>query len=133
MKNNAIRFLRISYWSGAILDALAALTMLFPDLFAFSGRLENFDPGADYRYAMGMGASLMIGWTALLLWADRKPMERKGILLVTLIPVFGLAVNEIIAVTDGFLSASALLPIWIVQALISALFVYSYWNARGNP
>ena len=45
---------------------------------AFGMQLKNFAPGADYRYAMGMGASLMLGWTALLIWADRKPIERRG-------------------------------------------------------
>ena len=52
---------------------------------------------------MGMGASLMFGWTVLLLWADQKPLERKAVLLITLLPVvLGLALNEIIAVRAGF-------------------------------
>jgi len=97
--NGAVRWLRVSYWAGAILDALAALSMLFPALFAATNRLPDFHPGIEYRYAMGMDASLMLGWTALLLWADRKPLERKGVLLITLLPVvLGLVVNEIVAV-----------------------------------
>ena len=35
-------------------------------------------------YGLINGAPLMIGWTILLLWADRKPMERKDTLLLTL-------------------------------------------------
>jgi hypothetical protein len=129
--NNAVRWLRISYWAGAILDGLATLSMLFPALFAATNRLPNFQPGIEYRYAMGMGASLMLGWTALLLWADRKPLERKGVLLLTFVPVvFGLVVNEVVAVRAGFLSVGATAPVWVVQAVISILFVYSYLNAR---
>jgi hypothetical protein len=129
--NNAIRWLRVSYRAGAILDALATLSMLSPSLFAATNDLPDFHPGIEYRYAMGMGASLMLGWTALLLWADRKPLERKGVLLLTFAPVvLGLVVNEIVAVRAGFLSVSATVPVWVVQALISTLFVLSYLKAR---
>jgi hypothetical protein len=128
---NAVRWLRLSYWAGAILDALATLSMLSPDLFAATNRLPDFHPGADYRYAMGMGASLMLGWTALLLWADRKPLERKDVVAITLVPVvLGLVVNEIFAVREGFLSAEAMAPVWVAQTFISVLFAFSYFNAR---
>ena len=54
-----------------------------------------------------MGAALMFGWTALLLWADRAPVERRDVLLLTVFPVVvGLAVNEAAAVATGFLSAA---------------------------
>ena len=33
--------------------------------------IDDFRPGVEYRYAMSIGASLMLGWTALLVWADR--------------------------------------------------------------
>jgi hypothetical protein len=129
--DDAVRWLRISYWAGAILDALAALSMLSPELFAATSGLQNFHPGIEYRYAMGMGASLMLGWTALLLWADQRPLERKGVLLITLLPVvLGLVLNEIVAVRGGFLSIMMTTPVWLVQAAISGLFVFSYLNAR---
>ena len=129
--DDAVRWLRISYWAGAILDALAALSMLSPELFAATSGMQNFHPGIEYRYAMGMGASLMLGWTVLLLWADRKPLERKGVLLITLLPVvFGLALNEIVAVRGGFLPVLTTIPVWIAQAFITGLFIFSYLNAR---
>ena len=129
--DDPVRWLRISYWAGAILDALAALSMLSPEVFAATNGLQNFHPGIEYRFAMGMGASLMLGWTALLLWADRKPLERKGVLLITLLPVvLGLALNEIVAVRGGFLSIWMTVPVWFVQAVITSLFIFSYLNAR---
>ena len=126
---NKILFLRISYWAGAILDAIAFLIMLFPPLFALNNGLTNFNPGMDYRYAMGMGAPLMLGWTALLLWADRKPMERKSILLITLLVVFGEVATEIFGVATGFIVVPAMLLTWAIQLLVSGLFIFSYWNA----
>ena len=126
-----ILWLRISYWTGAIIDALAAVQMLVPDIFAATSKLPDFQPGADYRYAMGMGASLMLGWTVLLIWADRKPIERKGILPITVFPVIcGMVINEIWAIRSQFISLGVVVPIWILQTALTVLFVFSYLNAR---
>jgi len=72
---------------GAIADGLAVIPMLFPDMGGFLFGISNFNPGIEYRYAMGVGASLMLGWAFLLIWADRQPAERKGVLLLTVFPV----------------------------------------------
>jgi hypothetical protein len=128
---NSIRWLRISFWAGAVLDLLAAIQMIFPAVMAATNGLPDFHPGSDYFYAMGMGASLMLGWTILLLWADRKPLERRGILPITILPVVaGLMINEGYAVfSSGFLSLPAVIPIWILQTALSALFLVSYFKA----
>jgi len=131
--NQRILWLRISYWTGAIIDGLAAIQMLVPAIFAATNKLPDFHPGAEYKYAMGMGASLMLGWTFLLIWADRKPMERKGILPITVFPViFGMVVNGIWAVRSHFLSLVVVVPIWIMQTALTVLFTFSYLNARGE-
>ena len=51
-----IRLLRICYWWGIIADALAAIVMLSPTLAGLVYAMPNFNPGSDYKYAMGMGA-----------------------------------------------------------------------------
>jgi len=129
---DAIRWLRVSYWTGAITDALAAVQMLVPSLFAFGNGLAGFAPGRDYRFAMGMGASLMLGWTVLLLWADQRPIERRGVLLITIVPVIaGLAVNEMVAVRAGFLPPWSQAPVWLLQAVLTMLFWTSYRRAAS--
>jgi hypothetical protein len=128
---NAVLWLRISYWAGAVLDLLAGLTMLFPALFTINNQLSSFYPTPAYRYAMGMGAPLMLAWTILLLWADRKPLERKSLLPITLLVVFGEVINEIVAATTGYIAGTTLIPTWTIQAVLIALFLFSYWNARG--
>jgi hypothetical protein len=73
---DAIRWLRISYWVGAVTDCVAAVQMLYPPLFKFGMGLSGFNPGSDYRYAMGMGASLMLGglpWEPRSCWVDSPP------------------------------------------------------------
>ena len=131
MKNNPILWLRISYWAGAVLDVLAALVMLFPSLFVAVNQPANFRADTPYRYAMGMGVPLMIGWTVLLIWSDRKPVERKGILPITLIVVAGEVAIQIWGISTGFLSLTALLPTFVMQAFLVSLFMFSYVYA-GN-
>lgn len=134
-RGDAVRWLRRCYRAGALLDALAAASMLSPRLFAATNALADFRPGEDYRYAMGMGASLMIGWTVLLLWADRRPLERRGVLPITLCPVVaGLVLNEIVAVRRGFLPLATTAPIWLVQAILTVAFLVAYARAeRAAP
>jgi hypothetical protein len=130
MNKQVLFWLHMSYWAGAVLDLLAGMTMLFPVLFAFNNRLSSFYPTPAYRFAMGMGAPLMLAWTVLLLWGDRKPFERKGLLLITMAVVVGEAANEIAAAATGCISIGALLPTWIIQAILLALFGYSFLAAR---
>lgn len=122
----AVRWLRISYWVGAIVDAVAAAVALSPSLLALASNLTGFAPGNDFRYASGVAASLMAGWTALLLWADRKPMERRGVLPLTVAVVAALAANEVRAVRSGFLPAGAATAVWILQACLAVLFLGSW-------
>jgi hypothetical protein len=82
-----ILLLRICYWIGAVADAISATVMLLPTVGGSMYGILDFNPGYEYRYAMGLGASLMLGWTFLLIWADKKPVERRGVLLLTVFPV----------------------------------------------
>ena len=121
MKNKII-WLRIGYWVGAAADGLATVRMLFP----------QFSDDATYRYAMGLGASLMLGWTFLLIWADRKPLERKFVLLLTAFPVVtGLLVAELFAVHAGIITVGKMLPVGIFLVALIALFSFAYFNARN--
>lgn len=131
--NRSATWLRISYWAGALIDVLAAVQMLVPGIFAATNQLTDFDPPFAYRYAMGMGASLMLGWTVLLVWASRRPVERKVILLITIFPVIvGMVLNEIGAVSAQFITAGALAPVWIMQAVLIVLFGFSYLYASRS-
>lgn len=124
-----ILLLRTSYWAAAILDVLAFLMMLSPALFAWNNQLGDFHPGVQYRYAMGMGAPLMLGWTILLLWADRKPLDRRHILWITLLVILGEVLVEIYGVSAGFLLARALVRTWALQSILTALLLLSLWRS----
>ena len=126
--NNKIRWLRISYWAGAIVDAYAAFRWTFPEMFSGSSR--------DISYNLGMkwGVALMLGWTLLLIWADRKPLERKDILLLTVCPVIvGLMITSVATFTAGFFGTiqDLILNLSIMTILV-ILMTFSYLNARKN-
>jgi len=118
------RLLRTAFLAGALTDALA----LLPMLFAPAARLLwGFDDvSGPYRFAMGYAAALMLGWTALLLWAARRPMERRFVAALTVLVIYGLIVTEIVAVLSGHLAAWRMIPTWSLQAVLLTLFAAAY-------
>lgn len=86
------------------------------------------DLTASYRFAMGYGASLIFGWTVLLLWAYRRPIERRFVALLTALVIVGLVLAEVAAVLSGTLEARRLVLTWCLQALLLALFVGAYYR-----
>jgi hypothetical protein len=137
-KKNKIMLLRISYWLGAILDGLFALDMSYVTFIGTNSILTNIFTrnefligGLPYRYALGIAAGMMWGWTFLLIWADRKPIERKFILPLTVFPVIiGLAGNNVFAVLNGLTEFEPMLLKILTQCCLIILFLFSYFNAR---
>ena len=129
----AVRWLRRSYRLGALVDALAAVGMAVPRLYGPTLRFEaGFDrAGQEFSYAIRAGAPLMAGWTVLLLWADRRPLERRGVLPITVAPVIaGLMANDAHAVRVGQLSGRSVAPVRALQLALVGLFSYSTARAR---
>jgi hypothetical protein len=80
-------------------------------------------------YAMRTGASLMVGWTCLLVWASLRPIERRGVVLLTVFPVIaGLAATELLAVRTGFLPVPNAARLLAMQALLAAFGAWAWWR-----
>jgi hypothetical protein len=124
------QFLRIAFLAGAITDAGALLPMLSPRLSRIVWGVH--DNSANYRFAMEYGASLMVGWTILLLWAFRRPVERRFIAPLTTVVIFGLIFTEAVAVRAGTLAVWRMLPTWCLQAVLIALFASAYHVRRKS-
>jgi hypothetical protein len=129
-----VRWLQRSYRAGALVDALAAAGMAVPALYGptlrFAGDYDR--DRSEFAYALRTGAPLMAGWTVLLLWADRKPMERRGILPITIAPVIaGLMANDAQAVRAGRLSSPSVAPVRALQVGLIGLFGYSLVKTRA--
>jgi hypothetical protein len=123
------RFARAVCIVGGVFDGLMLLPMLLPDLGGKLFGLQAFSPGPDYRYAMNVAASLMLGWTLLLFWASRRPTERAAVLLLTAIVVAGLMLAGFCAVYSGFVSLRNMLPVFVIQSSLVALFLTGYKKA----
>ena len=111
-------FIKFPYWLGIAADALWAVGLLIPQVFSMLTVTPEFNPDLQTRLIMGIGGSLMTGWTFLLLWAVREPIERRVVILITAFPVvFGLFIVAFV----GYLLGNTT-NIWILIK-ISILFI----------
>ena len=122
----ARNFARAACVVGGVFDGLTLFPMIFPSLGGKMFGLQAFAPGFDYRYAMNVGASLMLGWTLLLFWAAWRPIERAGVLLLTAIVVSGLMLSGASAVSSGLVLLRNMLPVFALQLCVLSLFLIGY-------
>ncbi len=122
-------FIRVTYWVGVILDFLSALVttiyMLSPG-DTFINDIFDYTSLTDITYSiLVFETALMWGWTALLIWADRKPIERRGVLLLTIVPVVGMM---LIFNTVGFVGGNPFVSVFmlVIQSVIVALYIASF-------
>ena len=124
MQDRQAQLLRRAFLLGAITDALALVPMLIPGM---AGLLWGFtDVSGPYWFAMGYGSSLMLGWTALLIWAYQRPLERRFVAVLTVLVIYGLLATEIAAVSFGHLEAWRMVPTWCIQGVLLFLFASAY-------
>lgn len=116
-----ITWLRTSYWVGVVADAVATAAILIPSRMGES----------EFRYPMGLAAALMLAWTVLLIWADRRPVERRGVLLLTVFPLItGLMASCVFAGSSGQLPMEQVGARLVVMGIIAVLLLYSYAKAN---
>ncbi len=118
----AVRWLRASYIAGAVADCVIGILLLLPERMGET----------EFRYPMGLAASLMFGWTAFLLWANRQPMARKGVLLLTIFPVIsGLLLTGFWAVSTDYFPVQRIIPSTTLGLFLILLMGFSYWRAKA--
>ena len=122
------QLLRAAFLVGAVTDGLAVLPFLSPPLARMVWGMAG--AGGAYRLAAGYGASLMLGWTFLLVWAYRKPLERRFVAALTIVVILGLVVTEILGLLAGSLSRPLMAPVLCLQAGLLVLFAAGYLQSR---
>ena len=126
--------LRVAFLVGAVTDGLAIVPMLFPKVGValFGGDMSRTGP--EYRFAMGIGAALMAGWTALLLWAAASPLERRAVLLLTVFPVVtGIVIATALAARRGVVRVARAIPLWAHLGVVSTFYIVAYVLASQFP
>ncbi len=117
---NKIVWLRISYWVAAIADFAIAVVVLIPERMGVSA----------YCYPMGLMSAVAFSWGCMLIWADRKPLERKWILLPTILVIIMLLIAGVYSIYIGAISIRTYFPNFIIIPVVVALLSFSYYNAR---
>jgi hypothetical protein len=135
--NKKVLLLRFCYWLGAILDARAAiiLTLLrFRHLPAgMAAQQSSHAFGMMALRGAGDATALMWGWTALLLWADRKPVERRGVLLLTSAPVILLILLQMAQAWLGGFAGFSQIAFWFFFLIgLGSLFAFSFFYASSE-
>lgn len=128
-QNKKLFLIKIAYWLGIGADAFWALVLLFPKLFGILTGIPDYNPDLQTRLIMGIGGILMLGWTFLLLWGVRKPIERRVVILITAFPVvFGMFIIALIGYLEG---NSANIWILVKTSILFISMLTSYYLARN--
>ena len=93
--------IKFPYWLGIAADALWAVALLFPPFFGVLTGVDDFSPAWQMQSVMAIGGVLMAGWTVLLLWAVRRPIERRFVILLTALVVAALFLLALVNVLKG--------------------------------
>lgn len=125
-----IFLLRLSFIIGTVADALVAANWY---LIAFGADIPNMlagytGAGESYQFAMYIAALFMTGWTAILFWGYFKPVERRGLLIITAGMLLLSIIMELALFTD-VLGGSGFTMGIIARILLISKFSFSYFNS----
>lgn len=124
MKKKVI-LLRFTLWWGIIADAIEAFRMASMELFVSSSKI-NIEPDIGLKFGLLYGMPVMMGWSFILFWADRKPLERRGVLLCLIPVILGYFIVQAFAIQNGLFSLLQMIPTFILQGLLLILSAISY-------
>ena len=113
-----ILLLRLSYWSAAIADFSIAFLVLIPERMGLT----------EIVYPMGLISAVALSWGLLLLIADRKPLERRWVLVPTIIVVALLSMVRVIFSLNETLEFS--FAFFLFGVILIILMAYSYYYAN---
>jgi hypothetical protein len=113
---NKIRWLRISYWAGVIGDFAIAALALVPGSMGVPA----------YCYPMGLLSAIAFSWGCMLIFADRKPLERRWVLLPTILVGSMLLIAVIYSMASGAIEFGARAYNLVLYPALIALWTYSY-------
>ena len=115
-----VKWLRIAYWTAAIADFVIAVLVLIPVRMGVT----------HYVYPMGLMSAVAFSWGILLVFADRHPLERRWILIPTILVVALLGIVGLHAGFTELLSWIRVIPVFIVSIIVLLILIYSLMRSR---
>lgn len=123
------KWLRISYWIGALVDLKVSLLLFFPNILPSVNKFiygNNHSQNLSSEITLKTLALMIFAWSLLLIWADRKPIERKGVLLLSIFPLLtGLIGIRLYYFLTGYYTSTTL-PITFLIIALNIFFIFSY-------
>lgn len=113
-----ILLLRLSYWAAAIADFYIAILVLIPERMGLT----------EIVYPMGLVSAIAFSWGVLLVIADRRPMERRWVLIPTIIVVALLALVRILFALNETVEFSFTFLLLGIVLIILMAYSYHYAN-----
>ena len=105
----------MSYWIAAIADFGIAIIVWIPERMGVT----------EIVYPMGLASAVAFSWAVLLLVADRKPFERRWILIPTILVVALITFARTTFSLDGAIEFRIALLLYANTLII--LMAYSYY------
>jgi hypothetical protein len=84
----------------------------------------------QYVYPMGLMSAVAFSWGIILIMSDRKPVERRWILIPTTIVVALLGGVGLHAGLTGVLPLLRVIPAVSASVVVLVILIYSYVNSR---
>ena len=113
-----ILLLRLSYWIAAIADFIIAILAWMPERMGVT----------ETVYPMGLASAMAFSWGVLLVMADRKPLERRWILIPTILVVSLISFARMKFSLDGTVEFSIALLLFAVALILFMAYSYFYAN-----
>ena len=114
------RWLRLAYWTAAIADFIVAILVLIPARMGVN----------DYVYPMGLMSAVAFSWGVMLVFADRRPLERRWMLIPTILVVALLGIVGLHAGFTELLPWIRIIPSFILSIIVLLILIYSYMKSR---
>ena len=115
-----ILLLRLSYWTAAIADFVVGILFLMPERMGET----------EITYPMGLASVTVFSWVVILIMADRKPIERKWILIPTILVVTLITIVRTKFSLEGTIEFNIALILFGIALII--LMTYSYFYASKH-
>ena len=71
----------------------------------------------------------MLAWTILLIWTLQKPIQRRFILLLTVLITVGMEASAIYLITVESIAKIQIIPLLILPVIVGSLFTAGYFVA----
>lgn len=119
---NKVTSLQVSYWLGAIADIVYAIIVLIPSRAGVS----------EYVYPMGIFAAVAFSWGIMLILATRKPLERRWVLIPTIIVGTLLGIANVYSYLVDAIDLNVIVPRVVLLLGAIAFWAFSYLRTREH-